>query len=97
MLEPNLLKWALWFGSSERERVVKQEWVDNVRISTVFLGLNYNFSDQGPPVLWETITFSNREDWKGETDRCAGNREQAQAMHAQMVERVREKLGHKKV
>lgn len=95
MPEPDLFKWAVWYGSNER--IVKQEWVDNVRISTVFLGLNYNFSGQGPPVLWETMTFSNRQDWNRETDRCAGNREQAQAMHAQMVERVREKLAKRGV
>ena len=29
-----------------------------VRISTVFLGLDYNFSHPGPPALFETMIFS---------------------------------------
>lgn len=31
--------------------------VGNIRVSTVFLGIDHNFSKHGPPVLWETMTF----------------------------------------
>lgn len=28
-----------------------------IRVSTVFLGLDHNWSGEGPPILWETIVF----------------------------------------
>lgn len=42
---------------------VKQEWIEEVRVSTVFLGLDYNFG-KGPLILWETMTFSNQAEWR---------------------------------
>lgn len=90
--EPDLMKWARWFGQ-DKVRVVKQEWVDNVWVSTVFLGLDHNFNAKGPPVLWESMTFSNRADFnQNEMDRCSGSREQALAMHERMLKKVKENL-----
>lgn len=86
--------WAVWFERYPRKRVVKQEWICNVRISTIFLGLDHAWGG-GPPVLWETMTFSNRKDFDQEQRRCAGCREQALAMHATMCDEVRTKLGLK--
>jgi hypothetical protein len=34
---------------------------DNIFISTIFIGVNFNFMDDGPPILWETMIFSERE------------------------------------
>jgi hypothetical protein len=82
--EPDLVTWATAFGSCEC--TVKQENVGKFWISTVFLGLDHNFFDDGPPVLWETMVFLNHKDIA--MDRCSGSREQALAMHAAMVERV---------
>ena len=42
---------------------------------------------KGPPVLWETMVFGGKLDQ--EQARCSGNREQAEAMHNEMVERVK--------
>lgn len=90
--EPVLVKdamvWARWFEEYRQQRIVKQEWIGNVRVSTVFLGLDRRWG-KGPPILWETTCFSNRKEWNQETDRCAGGREQAEAMHERMVERVK--------
>jgi hypothetical protein len=84
----DLMKWGLFFRDSEK-RIVKQERIGSYHVSTVFLGLDHSWG-QGPPILWETMVF---EDNKGamdqEMDRCSGNREQAEAMHEAMVERVR--------
>lgn len=93
----SLAEWAAYmeWGRKKGGRIVKQEWVDNVRVSTVFLGLNHNWGE-GPPVLWETMTFSNRADWDQLQDRCSGAREQAEAMHEQMLVQVREALAQKK-
>jgi hypothetical protein len=80
----NLIRWGEWFGT--HKRIVKQEKVGGSEVSTVFLGLDHNFSDEGPPVVWETMVFGGELDQ--EMDRCSGNKEQAEAMHVRMVERV---------
>jgi hypothetical protein len=73
----------------DKNRIVKQEWIRAVKVSTVFLGIdhNFDFEEDAPPVLWETMVFNGPMD--SEMDRCSGNREQAEAMHAKMVERVK--------
>lgn len=56
---PDLMAWAEWFENSEHEAVLqdvsKDEEGNVVGVSTVFLGLNFNFSREGPPILWETL------------------------------------------
>lgn len=57
-------------------------------VSTVFLSINHGTSEK--PVLWETMIFSSIGDLDGYQRRCAGNKEQAEAMHevaVQMVEK----------
>lgn len=85
IVEPDFMKWAEWFEKADRH--VADEKVGNVRVSTVFLGLNHNFSQDGSPILWETMVFGGKLDQ--EQDRCSGSKEQAEAMHAKMVERVK--------
>ena len=84
--EPDAMKWARWYEKAERH--VADEKIGDSRISTVFLGLDHNYSGRGGPVVWETMVFGGPLD--REEDRCAGNREQAEAMHARMVQRVKE-------
>lgn len=74
---------------------VKKEWVGNVEVSTIFLGIDFGFGLNRTPVLWETMTFSNRKEFDQEQDRCGGNRDQAEAMHAAMVKRVKQAQGIK--
>jgi hypothetical protein len=88
----DLMTWAQWFES--RKRILKQENVGDVYISTVFLGLDHNFDENGAPILWETMVFPQDENGKrtySEQDcaRCSGNREQAEAMHKEMVEKYK--------
>ena len=61
--EPDIMKWGSWFKvSNDRRRVGKDEVDNKYRVSTVFLGLDHNFGDGGPPVLWETMIFP-MDDW----------------------------------
>lgn len=83
--EPDLLKWAKWCEKTLDNRVARDEIGDSL-ISTVFLSLDHNWGS-GPPILWETMVFGGELD--EEQDCCSGSREQAQAMHAKMVQRVR--------
>lgn len=86
----NFLTWAKWFEG--KERIIKQEMVGRYFVSTVFLGIDHNFGTEGAPILWETMAFvmrGNKRDCSGEyMDRCSGNLEQAEAMHARMVEKI---------
>lgn len=86
VLTGNLDKWAAWFQNTETRRIAFDE-IEGVQVSTVFLGLDHSFSDEGPPVLWETMVFGGPMDEHQE--RCAGSREQAEAMHADVVQRVK--------
>lgn len=49
------IEWAQWFEMSDR--IVENTEIEGYRISTIFLGLNHNFSGKGPPLLFETMIF----------------------------------------
>jgi hypothetical protein len=49
------IEWARKFNSSQR--IVIQTQVGESFISTVFLGLDHDFTGKGPPILWETMVF----------------------------------------
>lgn len=55
---PDFRKWAAAVGKSNR---VAHDIVhvsgEEIRVSTVFLGLDHNFFDSGPPILFETMCF----------------------------------------
>jgi hypothetical protein len=54
--EPDLIRWAMWMESADRH--VRDSFQgDDVRVSTVFLGLDHNHSDYGRPLLFETMVF----------------------------------------
>ena len=84
--EPDFQKWGQWFQTAARhvaENTVGEAWV-----STVFLGLDNGCRlDGSAPVLWETMVFGGPCDHM--QSRCAGSREQAEAMHAEIVTLVR--------
>lgn len=60
----DLMEWAKTFSADgEGRRVKRTDSADGeVSISTVFLGLNYNFSSEGPPILFETRVFGGPDD-----------------------------------
>ena len=82
--EPDLLKWGKWFEKADRK--VKQTNIGDVNVSTIFLGLDHNFSTGGLPILFETLVFGGPLD--GEMSRYPVWGE-AEVGHEEMVERVR--------
>jgi hypothetical protein len=84
--EPDVGRWSAWFERSDECRVVRQEMVGDVRVSTVFLGMDHGYGE-GPAVLWETMVFGGPLD--EEQDRYT-SRADALAGHAAMVAQVRE-------
>ena len=83
--EPDLMKWGEWFEHSRDERIVEKTTLpDGSRVSTVFIGLDHNYSEEGPPILFETMVFGDFPDQDDYQQRCS-TREQAIEMHWNLV------------
>lgn len=58
--ETDLITWAKWMEKGNK--VVKQtDLRKNVRVSTVFLGIDHAYLN-GPPMLFETMIFGGEHD-----------------------------------
>lgn len=56
----DLHEWGAWISKVENKRVLSTE-IGDVRVSTVFLGLDHSFGE-GAPVLFETMIFGGEHD-----------------------------------
>jgi len=52
-------EWAKWFETGNK--IVRQNNILGIFVSTVFLGLNHRFGD-GEPLLFETMIFNGSND-----------------------------------
>lgn len=52
----DILTWGTFYSKISKRRVGSDN-IQGVSISTVFLGIDHNFSSDGPPVLFETMSF----------------------------------------
>jgi hypothetical protein len=83
--EPDFLKWALWFEKADKH--VADDYLPNgVRVSTVFLGLDYGlWHNHDNPLLFETMIFGGEHD-------CCQKRystwEEAEEGHKRAIELV---------
>ena len=86
--EPNTLAWAAWFEEPANRRIA-ETFVGNVRVSTVFLGIDHNFSPDDPmPILFESMVFGGPHD---ETQERYYTEEEARLGHTDLVRLVRER------
>ena len=53
ILATSLIEWARWFGDIANRRLALTEVQPGLEVSTVFLGLDHNFSLMGDPLLWK--------------------------------------------
>lgn len=62
--EPDGLKWAQWFERNDRRRIVAQDTVGDVSVSTVFLGIDHGRCPRHSKsvVLWETMIMGGVHD-----------------------------------
>ncbi|MES2360001.1 MAG: hypothetical protein V4529_16800 [Gemmatimonadota bacterium] len=77
----DLMEWARWFETADSARRIAETNVGDVRVSTVFLGLDHSWGS-GPPLLFETMIFGgahDEEQWRYST------RAEAVAGHAAAV------------
>jgi hypothetical protein len=63
----DLMEWARFFENSDARRVAETH-VGDVRVSTVFLGLDHRFTN-GEPLIFETMIFGGEHD--GYCERCS--------------------------
>lgn len=92
-------EWAEWvktYADNCDLRRVGFDVVGDHHISTVFLGVDHGLSHGGPPVLWETMVFKRLDSGNLDTSgvyqsRCCGTKEQAEAMHNEVVQLVKQK------
>ena len=79
----DLMTWARWFEATDRH--VKLTEQGDVMISTAFLGFDCSFSDDGPPLIFETMVFQGEHG--GEMERYS-TWDEAEAGHARWVAKV---------
>jgi hypothetical protein len=83
-VETDLETWGRFFQSGART-VRREDDIDGVCVSTVFLGMDHGFDD-GPPTLFETMVFRGPLDehqWRYATW------DEAVAGHERIVQHVR--------
>ena len=82
----DVIEWAQKFEFENR--TIEKTEINEILISTVFLGVNYNFGN-GDPLLFETMVFGGKLD--GEQDRYS-TWDEAEKGHQEMVKRVEESI-----
>jgi hypothetical protein len=82
----DVLTWGRWLEQTEN-RHVADDHVGEVRVSTVFIGLDHRLYGAGPPLIFETMIFGGELDgtmWRYSTW------DDAEAGHAMAVKKVRQ-------
>jgi hypothetical protein len=84
-----------WIEKNPDKKAVKQEYIKDVYLSTVFLGLDHSHDGKNP-ILWETMTFSCNF---VEFDQCVQFRhtsyEDALEVHEKIKQDIIKKLNEK--
>lgn len=83
-VEPDVLVWGRWMEFANRS-IANTQVSKDIRVSTVFLGLDHSFVPDAVPVLFETMVFGGPLDQ--EMERYT-TREAALVGHKDMVKRV---------
>lgn len=60
--EPDTIKWAWWFENNQRTIQKTTSKKMGIMVSTVFLGIDHNFSNRGEPLVFETMIFGGEHD-----------------------------------
>ena len=83
----NLLQWGQWMENLDNKQVASTE-IDELRVSTVFLGVNNQFNE-GQPFLFESLVFKGEQlDWEYDGARYR-TWEEAKAGHDAIVELIK--------
>jgi len=55
-------QWAIWFEDPRRRIIKRTNLPGDIRVSTVFLGLDHRYHSSGLPILFETMIFGGDYD-----------------------------------
>lgn len=86
----NIIDWAIWFETADRH--VALDKFDDVKVSTVFLGIDHNYEIGKPPLLFETMVFASKHPEIDELTERYTTWEEAVVGHNRIVEEVKESL-----
>jgi hypothetical protein len=84
----DIIEWAMWYEKADTR--VALDTVYGIRVSTIFLGLDHNFSMSGPPVLFETMVFFGESSYSAYQDRYC-TYDEAEAGHRMVVDVIQNK------
>ena len=84
----DLKVWARWIETANRQ--VEETFIDEARVSTVFLGLDHNFYFSSAPILFETMVFGGPLD---QEQRRYPTWDDAVVGHHHMIGRVQRAYG----
>ena len=51
--------WCTWMEASRSDRILAKTRIGHIEVSTVFLGVDYNFMETGPPIIFESMIFED--------------------------------------
>lgn len=76
--EISMVQWVLAFQDFERHCRVAETFVGDIRVSTVWLGLDHRHDHPGPPLIFETMVFGGPLDqepyrWTTEEEALSGH------------------------
>lgn len=83
----DFIEWTRFMDTVDK---VGDDYIGDIHISTVFLGMNHS-SNNGPPVLFETMAFGGGPDYEGYQERYY-TYEEALERHKAIVELVANEL-----
>lgn len=80
----DVIEWSDWMKTHPNR--IAYDKVGEAEVSTIFLGINHRFTEDGTPILWETMVFNGP--LAGECSRYTSH-SMAIAGHAATVARIR--------
>lgn len=94
VIEVDLLTWARWLEESNHRVVAYTQITSQVRVSTVFIGIDHRFPGfpPGPPILYETLIFGGQ--LNGDGSRYCSH-DDALTGHKMFVKKARAAQGQK--
>ncbi len=60
-IKATIEEYSKWISKNPKQKVVKQELINDSKVSIVFLGLDHSW-ENNVPILWETMIFGGKED-----------------------------------
>lgn len=89
----DILEWAKDF-EKRVDRILAQETLPNGRwVSTVWIGTDYNFAGQGPPLIFESMVFPKKGEYNELDCLRYATKEEALAGHKELCAKWAENDG----